>query len=38
MASEWSLLMLMGPLRARQETASVMGSRSEAATYSISVM
>ena len=38
MASEWSLLMLMGPDRARQETASVMGSRSEAATYSISVM
>jgi len=37
-ASLWSLLMLMGPESARFETASVIGSRSDAATYSISVM
>ena len=36
MESEWSLLMLMGPERARFTQARVMGSRLEAATYIIS--
>ncbi len=38
LASLWSLLMLMGRKSARLETARVIGSRSEAATYIISVM
>ena len=38
MASEWSLLILMGPVSARQTQASVMGRREEEATCSSSHM